>query len=91
MDEGGRRPLTSLYEVVYHVRIGVDFGGSRGAPQNRETPMHLSVFTTFPPNLGLPTQYFWQVYASARTFYARVWPCESLASTNFLWRLHLWI
>jgi len=36
------------------------------ASKNRDTPMHLSAFTTFlPRNLGLPHQYFWQVYASA--------------------------
>jgi len=30
--------------------IGVDFGGARADPQkNWETPLHLSVFTTFPP------------------------------------------
>src|SRR6218665_2373967 len=39
--------------------IGVDFGGQPGGaplPQNRGTPMHLSVFTTFcsPPKFGLP-------------------------------------
>jgi len=35
-------------------------------PNNWETPMHLSLFTTFcpPQYFGLPTQYFWQVYAS---------------------------
>ena len=31
--------------------IGVDFGGQPGPPNNSETPMHLSIFTTFcPPN-----------------------------------------
>jgi len=38
-------------------------------PNNWETPMHLSLFTTFclqpyTQYFGLPTQYFWQVYAS---------------------------
>ena len=35
-------------------------------PNNWETPMHLSLFTTFfyPQYLGLPTQYLWQVFAS---------------------------
>jgi len=47
--------------VCMYVCIGIDFGGQPGcAPNNWETPMHLSVFTTFSPqNLGLPLQYFW--------------------------------
>src|SRR6218665_846594 len=38
--------------------------------KNREAPMHLSVFTSFcPQNLGLPTQYFRQVFASVQDYY----------------------
>jgi|SRR6218665_1236190 len=53
--------------LVVVASIGVDFGGQpeHVAPNNRETPMHLSLFTTFCPQyFGLPTQHFWQVYAS---------------------------
>src|SRR6218665_1877948 len=36
---------------MLHSSIGVDLGGSTGTcpPNNRETPMHLSLFNTFPP------------------------------------------
>ena len=43
------------------------WGAARAsAPNNWEMPMYLSLFNTFSPQyFGLPTQYFWQVYASA--------------------------
>jgi len=53
------------FKTVAH-SLGVDFGEARTrAPNNWETPMHLSLFTTFCPQyFDFPTQYFWQVYAS---------------------------
>jgi len=49
--------------------IGVDWGGSPCArsPQNKSGDAHafISFYHILPtPNLGLPHQYFWQVYAS---------------------------
>src|SRR6218665_2838936 len=45
-----RRNRFALKACLYN--IGVDFKGSPGAnPQNRDTPMHLAVFTTFPPKV----------------------------------------
>ena len=51
------------------------------APNNWEASMHLSLFITFYPlqYFGLPTQYFWQVYASG---------LPSLWSPHCLW---VWI
>ena len=55
-----------LLRALLSVNIGVDSVGAdwARAPNNWETPMHLSLFTTFSQYFGLPTQYFWQVYAS---------------------------
>ena len=56
----------SVYSGIV-IGIGVDFGGQPGhvPPNNWETTMYLSLFTTFCPQyFGLPTQYFWQVYAT---------------------------
>jgi len=45
--------FSDRFDDDYHDDIGVDFaGGSPGTcPNNWETPMHLSLFTTFPPNI----------------------------------------
>src|SRR6218665_803226 len=72
-------PITILLKILGADAWGVPppqiFGGPSLQPslslrpcvrpqKDRETPMHLSVFTTFssPPNLGFPTKYFCQVY-----------------------------
>jgi len=47
--------------------IGVDFGGSPGACFLPIIEKHRCIYQFlphFPPNSGLPLQYFWQVYAS---------------------------
>jgi len=53
--------------IVLHTTIGVDFwGGQPGhvPPNNWET--FITFYHLLPPQyFGLPTQYFWQVYASA--------------------------
>ena len=56
------------YDMIWYGMHRRRLRGQPGhvSPNNWETSIHLSLFTTFcpPQYFGLPTMYFWQVYAS---------------------------